>query len=142
MTAGSIQIVDAFEKLGMSIPEIATEFTEGDESVVKAILLQFSTTFRKDVKKGREVGFSDDDHEEACRVITNLMRESDDDNVRSRMARYVRDDKKGRLDIGKGMGGIKIDVHVWNEQLRKMREAEARTLEIDTVKQIEEKISS
>lgn len=60
---------------------------------------------------------------EAKETIVRLMRHSDDEHLQFKVARYILDDKKGRLDIGKNLGNLKMDVTVFNQYLIDARDA-------------------
>ncbi|SRR6266404_870275 len=124
MTAGNKQIVTAYEDLGMSIDEIA-HTQELEPLSVKAVLMQFSSLFRQDLKKD-EVEFTDEEHQTAKDVIVNTARYSEDERVRLKAAMYIRDDKKGRLDVLKQFSGLNINVFEFNETMRKAIAAKNR----------------
>lgn len=122
MTAANQQIVTAFEELGMTPAEIAQD-QELDEVSVKAILMQSSALYRKACKnedsKEDTFNFSDEELVMANQVISNLARYSEDENMQFRAAKYIRDDRKGRLDVIKQQTGLNINVIAFNEHMQK-----------------------
>lgn len=116
------QIVQAFDQLGLTPKQISDEFNL-NEIAVKAILMQFSPVYRKSMDTEIDNNFTDKELIEANNVMLKLMRHSEDDHLRFKVAKYIRDDKKGRLDIGKNMAGLKMDVTVFNQYLVDAREA-------------------
>lgn len=123
-SAQIIQMVAAYENGQLPIDLIADEF-ETDELTVKAALLNHSLKYRgevkADIKKGIEPDFTDTDLEMANNVIRQTVLETDDENLKFRAAKYIRDDKKGRKDILSGLGALHINVFEFNEQLRRQR---------------------
>jgi hypothetical protein len=120
MTAAARQIVSAFETCGMSPDEIA-EDQELEPLAVKACLMQFSPMYKNELKnaKEQEVEFSADDHVAAVDVIRNIAKYSEDERLQLKAATYIRDDKKGRLDAIKQLGGLNINVLQFNETMKK-----------------------
>lgn len=116
------QIVQAFDQLNLTPKQIADEFNL-NEIAVKAILMQFSPVYRKSMDTEIDNNFTDKELVEANNVMLGLIRHSEDDHLRFKVAKYIRDDKKGRLDIGKNMAGLKMDVTVFNQYLVDAREA-------------------
>lgn len=124
LTGINQQIVTAYETLGLTISQIQEAFQELalDSLAIKATLMQFSEKYRNDNKKVVNNDFNDDELIEANQVMVSLMRGADDEHLRARMARYIRDDKKGRLDVH-GIRDINVNVMMFNERLLKAREA-------------------
>lgn len=113
MTGSTQQIVTAYEDNGLSVEQIRAAFdNEFDEVAIRAVLSQFSGKYRSDnklVEKKEEVpSFKESDEEAALQTIRNLMEYSDDENLRGRLAMYVREDRRGRRDavtkLGQGAG--------------------------------------
>jgi hypothetical protein len=129
VTAANQQIISAYEQLGMSPDEIAQD-QDLDVAAVKSVLIQFSTVFRKDLKIDESLDFTEEQVKRATDVILHLAQYSDDENLRFRAARYIRDDKKGRLDVVQQMTGLNINVITINEQMRKALEAVNKSKEI------------
>jgi len=138
-------IVVAFEDLGMT-PEQIAEDQELELSAVKASLMQFSIKYRNilmgistnGIPKD-DLDFRDQELKEANEVILDLMRWSDDDRIRAKLAMYIRDDKKGRLDARTALLGdfnntLNINVMVFNERLQKAKEARKRAIDITSEK--------
>ena len=128
MTAATYSIVQAFEELAMTPEEIA-EDQEVELASVKAILMQNSSKYRKTCKKDADFCFTDDEGIAAKQVIANLMRYSDDENLRFRAAKYLLDDKKGRLDIVKEQTGLNINILQFNQHMKEALEAVKRSKE-------------
>jgi hypothetical protein len=134
MTAANQQIISAYEDLGMTPDEIAQD-QDLDVAAVKSVLIQFSTAFRKDVKKDDALDFTEDQVRRATDVILHLAQYSEDENIRFRAARYIRDDKKGRLDVIKSMTGLNINVLTINEQMKRAIDAVNKSkgiIDVDT----------
>ena len=127
MTAVNAAIVEQYETLELSPEEISMQ--EGlDLTVVKAVLLQCSEKFRKENGEVSQLDFSDEDLIAANDIIRNLAKYSEDEQLRARMATYIRDDKKGRKNpiVQIAEKGRPINVFIFNEQLEKAKRAIAR----------------
>lgn len=130
MTAANEQIVAAFEDSGMSPEDIATSLGF-DILAVKAVLLQNCPSYRKSAKKDDALQFTENEAEEMKGIILNIARyEEDDQNLKFKAAKFILEDKKGRLDIGKQMNTLNINVLDFNEQMKRALEAERRTLSV------------
>jgi len=109
----------------MSLAEIA-EDEDLEVGAVKAALMQCSPKFRNESKTVVDLQFSEDDQLVAKQIIAELASNSEDENVKLRAAKYIRDDSKGRLDLG-SKNAPRINVLVFNEALeraaRQMRAA-------------------
>ncbi len=117
MTAANQHIVTCFETLGMS-PEQIAEAEQLELVAVKAILYQCSGAYRESIKAGAaNLDFSDVELQEANAVIAQLMRYSEDDGLRYRAAKYLRDDKKGRRDRLSGLKSLNINITQINAHL-------------------------
>lgn len=141
MTNADTSIVTAFEELGMSPEEIA-EDQQLDLSAVKASLMQFSIKYKNILMgiNGAEdkasYDFKEAELKEANNVILDLMRWSEDDRIRAKLAMYVRDDKLGRLDAKQALltefnNTLNVNVLVFNERLQKAKEAKKRSITVD-----------
>jgi hypothetical protein len=131
MNAANQQIVTAFEDLGMSPEEIA-EDQDLDVVAVKAILAQSSRRFRKAAAADETLNFSDTELKAANETILQLMQSSEDENIRFRAAKYIRDDKKGRLDAVSKMNGMNVNVLMFNDHMKKALEAVERSRQISS----------
>ena len=129
MTALNEQIVTAYEDNNMTISEIAEDF-EMDELVIKATLLQCSSLYRKASKQDSDLGFSEQEAVDMKNIIVSLARYAEDPNLQFRAARYVLDDKKGRLDMGMQLKHVNVNVVTFNEQMSKALKAAQRTIDI------------
>lgn len=133
LTGLNSQIVTAFDELEMNVDEIASEF--GCEPLsVKACLMSFSSKYRSSLRKQDVTkDFKDEELEEANAVIVSLMRTSDDEHLRGRMARYIRDDKKGRLDALNGIKSMNVNIALFNERLLQAKEAKQKSKETQQI---------
>lgn len=147
IAAADNTIVTAFEELGMTPEEIALD-QDLDISAVKASLMQFSVKYKNLLNginvKPDDLDFQDQELREANTVILDLMRYSTDDKLRGKLACYVRDDKKGRLDAKQSLlqdmnNTFNVNVLVFNERLQKAKEARKRAIDVPSVAQIEDK---
>lgn len=129
MTAANLSIVQSFESLGMTPEEIA-EAEDLDLSAVKGILMQNSAKYRKACKKDVDFCFSDDEAMAAKQAIVEIMRYTDDDNLKLRAAKYLLDDKKGRLDVVKQQTGLNVNILQFNEHMQQALAAVQRSKEL------------
>jgi hypothetical protein len=147
MTAEDTAIVRGYEVLDMTPAQIA-EDRGLDEFAVKAKLLQLSTQFRRDARnepqEQDDLNFSDDQLVEANRLIYETMQSAVtaegqvDHRLRSELARYIRDDKKGRKDVNKAVGGTNFNILQLNQTIveaRKLREARQPAKQLAETKQ-------
>lgn len=135
MTACNQQIVTAFEQLQMTPEEIA-EDQDLDLASVKSILMQSSSQYRKACKTDDELNFTDDELTRANQVILNIAQYAEDERTRLRAAIYIRDDKKGRLDVVKAMTGLNINVLTFNQHMQEALEAMKRAKTISNAKPV------
>lgn len=125
LTAADQQVLTAYEDLGLSPEQIAE--TQGfDVAAVKVLLAQFSKKYRDAVDSGdKSADFDDKEAIRARETIAELAQFAEDDHLRFRAARYIRDDKKGRLDADK-LKSVRISVLQINQQMAKALEAVER----------------
>lgn len=116
------QIIQAHDELKLSPAQIAEQFNV-DELAVKAILMSQSIAYRKRMDTEIDYNLTDKEAFEAKETLVRLMRHSEDEHLQFKVARYILDDKKGRLDIGKNMSGLKMDVTVFNQYLIDAKDA-------------------
>lgn len=118
-------IVESFDTLGMSPDEIALD--RGlDIVAVKAALAQSSKKYRSvlasagasEEEKDPTLDFTNDDLRDANDAIVRLMKHGEDEGLRLKAAIYVRDDKKGRKEIVKAIGGNQFNLFQFNDALR------------------------
>lgn len=140
LTGLNQQIVTAYDTLDMTIEEIATEF-DFDILSVKACLMQFSRRFKDEIKEAddKSVEFDNAEMEESKETILYLMRHAEDEHLKGRMAKYIRDDKKGRLDALSGLKSLNVNIALFNERLLQARAAKEKSKEKSIGKQIEDK---
>lgn len=126
MTAANRQIITCYEQLGSTPQEIAQEL-DFDVTCVKAILMQNSSIYRKacgaEPEEEDSFNFSKEELKMANQTIVHLAAGAEEDAIRLRAATYIRDDKKGRLDIVKQMNGLNINLTVFNETFQKAQAA-------------------
>jgi hypothetical protein len=85
--------------------------------------MQFSAKYRESMEQDIQLNFSDKELVEANDTLLRLMRYSEDEHLQFKVARYIRDDKKGRLDIGKNLAGVQINAYTFNQYLVAGKEA-------------------
>lgn len=126
MTSLTTTIVKLYEEQHWDLNLIAKEVGfEVDE--VKAVLVQYSGGYRKDIKAEVGTDYNDNDLALATSAIKEVMLSTEDEHLRVRCARYIRDDKKGRLDAIAGLGGLNINIFEFNDALRQARLAKEAT---------------
>ena len=125
MTAKLSTIKTAFENERMTPEEIA-ESQDLELVAVKAALMQCSAKYRRECGQEPEevdrLNFSNDDLARVNEVILELALSAEDPHLRFKAATYIRDDKKGRKEIAKQVGGMQTNIFMLNEQLAKMRQ--------------------
>jgi len=123
MLAVQVQIKTAFEELGMTVEDIA-EDQELEVTAVKACLMQCSSKYRglcRTEDKEAALNFTDEQLADANRTIHDLMMGAEDEGVRLKAAMYLRDDKRGRKEVVKGVGGMQFNILQFNETLKRVR---------------------
>ena len=132
MSAINQQIKVSYELNAMS-PEDIAEDQELDLTAVKAVLMQCSSKYRKDCgaenDEEEDLNFTKDELRQVNKVIfeTALCAEHQDGtpDYKTRLvaATYIRDDKKGRKDVVRGVrDGNTFNILQLNEQLHKVRQ--------------------
>lgn len=125
MSSALEQLKIAYETLGMS-PEQIAEDQELDLIAVKAGLMQVSGKYRKacgaEEEGKNDYNFSDEQLDDANKVIHELMMGSEDEHIRLKAAMYLRDDKKGRKDVVKQVGGLQQNILMFNQTIQAVRE--------------------
>ena len=126
------QIKIAYETLEMS-PEQIAEDRELDIVAVKAALMQGSSRYRRDCgqeeDKEAALNFDDEQLKDVNRVIYDLAIGAEDENIKLKAAMYIRDDKKGRKDVVKQLGGQQFNILMFNEQMKGIRNKAAEVRE-------------
>lgn len=126
MSSENLQIKVSYEELGMTPEEIA-EDRELDINAVKAALMQSSAVYRKNCdaedKDEAALNFSDQDLKQVNEVIKQIAIYGEDDNLRLKAAMYIRDDKKGRKEVVKAVGGQQFNILMFNEAMKQVRGA-------------------
>ena len=129
MSPTAKQIVQCYEELHLDLQAIVEQFPDFDIAEIKTVLISYSTLYRHDIKmsEGSNLDFKDDELAEVTRGIIELARNTEDENLKFRVLRYIRNDKKGRLDVMKNLTGLRINVLEFNERFQKALRAEERT---------------
>lgn len=114
----------SYESLKMTPEEIADD--RGLEiAAVKAGLMTASSQYRKDCGQENEtsegLNFNDDDLRRVNDVIREVALSAEDDGLRLKAAMYIRDDKKGRKEINKGVAGVGFNILQFNTFMQKSR---------------------
>ena len=118
-------------------PEDIAEDRGMDIAAVKAGLMQCSAKYRKDCGKEEQaddvLNFTDDDLVAVNKVIKEIALGAEDDNLRLKAAMYIRDDKKGRRDVQKAVGGMSFNILQFNQMMQKTREVADNMKKVITV---------
>jgi len=125
MSTELLSIKNSYEVEGMTVEEISLD--RGlDGGAVKAALMQCSAQYRaacgKEEETKDELNFDDDQLKRINEVIVELALSAEDPHLRFKAASYIRDDKKGRKDVVKGLAGQQFNILYINEQMKKVRE--------------------
>jgi hypothetical protein len=135
MGTEQLTIKTAYEDLNMSPEEIADD--RGlDVVTVKASLAATSSKYRKDCGTftEAELDFTDQDLKDVNEIIVETAKHAElsdgtpDYRTRLAAATYIRDDKKGRKNIQKALGGTQFNILNFNESLAKLRETKEAIL--------------
>lgn len=125
MNAELTSIKTAYEELGMTPQEIAVD-RNLDEAAIKAALMQSSILYRRacgaEPEAQNDLNFDDEQLARVNEVIMDLALAAEDEHLRFKAATYVRDDKKGRKDVVRGVQGSGINILFINQQIQKARE--------------------
>lgn len=128
MTGEVAQIVKSYENLHLSLEDIAKD-SGFPVDEIKSVLLQYSVLYRKEMKAGNNFkDYTDEEALAAKHAIVSIMQSTDDDNLKFRAAKLIRDDKLGRKDIAKNMKGLNVNVFLFNEQMKRARISSERTI--------------
>lgn len=136
MTSEQEQIKVSYETLGMTPEEISVE-RDLDVVAVKASLMcvsnQYRQAMRVEGKSGvdveeKKLGFTDEQEERVLERIYNIAVGSENDAVALNACKYVRDDKRGRLDVVGAVRGLNFNVLMFNDALRKAESAVDKAL--------------
>lgn len=136
MTNAAQQIVTSYETLGLSLEQIA-EVESVNVTAVKAILFANSPKYRSDIDTKKENDFNDTDNSLSLDVIRRVAQYSEDDHTALKAAMFIRNDKKGRLDVKAGLKKLNINVTVLNEHFAKATQALASKVNPQQQKTIE-----
>jgi len=129
-------IKEAYETLNMS-PEEISEDRNLDIISVKASLMATSKKYRKDCGADEEdsLDFTDNDLRDVNKIIPEIAKYATlsdgtpDYRTRLSAATYIRDDKKGRKEVVKAIGGNNFNILNFNESLRSLRETKEKVLQ-------------
>lgn len=131
MSALITQIVKAYEELNLSLDIIAEEFS-CSELEVKTILMSYSRQYRKDMNidgsEGKKLNFSEDDLSLVTEGMMQLFHSTDDEQLKFRILKYVRDDAKGRKDMDKNLGKLILNAVEFNNALQLVASSRERTI--------------
>lgn len=109
----------------MTPEEIAAD-QEMEVAAVKACLMSCSSLYRRacgsEEPEEDRLNFSDEQLEAVNRVLYELAIGAEDDSIRLKAATYIRDDKKGRKEVVKQIGGATFNILSFNEQMQKIRQ--------------------
>jgi len=129
MSSEQEQIRISYEQLGMSPDEIAQD-RELEPEAVKMALASCSQKYRKDCGleekvtggNGANLNFSDEQLERVNERIFNIAVGAENEGVALEACKYIRNDKKGRLDAVKALAGTTFNVLMFNEQMKRANE--------------------
>lgn len=151
MTAFNTAIVTAFEDCGLGAEEIAEQ--HGLElTAVRAVLIQCSSKYRKQIKKAEKAATSetlapaqnnedqkfelvaDEEFDEIRQAYKDLAFTSENDAVREKSLRWLLNEKKGRNDMVKSIKEApQLSVNQFNFMLKEARENAKASREETTV---------
>ena len=122
MTGAVAQILAMYERAALDIETISQEL-ELEPEAVKSVLMQHSSKFRAAIKENLEQDFTKDDLGAVTKAIVDLAHSTEDENLKFRALKYIRDDAKGRKDkvTATKFDSLKVNVLVFNEALRKSK---------------------
>ena len=140
MSAELEQLRVGYETLNMTPEELAAD-RELELAAVKAGLMQISGKYRRDCNAAEaddeSLNFSNDDLRAVNDVIKRLALYGEDEHLQLKAAMYIRDDKKGRREVVKAVGGNTFNILQFNEQMRSVREnalaSRQRVMDVKTI---------
>lgn len=135
------QLVEMYDTLKLSVAEIAE--VEGlEEGALRVILMANSPRYRSEHAAvngeniAKDADFISADNDLALKVIRRVAEYSEDDATALRAAMFIRNDKKGRLNPQKMLGGLNLNVKVLNQHFQQAAEAISRKVLPATTQQI------
>lgn len=134
MTSQIARILKSYEELSLSISDIASEEGVSDMEI-KIVLSSYSSKYKRAIKDGeKDLEFKEDEQEYAKQTLVRIMKENEHDNpeLAANIAKYIRNDSKGRLDGINALRGIHLNVIEFNAQLEKVYASRERTLKAPT----------
>ena len=117
----------------MSPQEIAEDRSLETETV-KATLASVSSKYRKDCgleekdgtvdrkSENERLNFSAEQEERVNQRIYDIAVSSDNEGVALNACKYIKDDRRGRLDAVKALAGTTFNVLMFNEQMKRANE--------------------
>ena len=133
MSISNQAIVTLYEDNGLT-PEQIAEAQQYDVAAVKAVLMAHSVQYRKALRNGEEDGFNNDEELRARQTIAHIAQYAEDDNLRLRASIYIRNDKKGRLDVAKKTNGLNINITMLNQFIqqasKRVEESKQKVIEL------------
>lgn len=111
ITPDTAQVVECYDTLSMAIDEIA-ETQHIPVAVVKATLMQFSKKYQSELSGSApddELEFSKYEQKLAKNALVNVLSNTEDECLKTSVAKFIRNDGKGRLDVT-NMPKLKINV--------------------------------
>lgn len=135
------QLKTAYEVEGMTPSEIADDMGYAVEAV-KAKLMQVSSKYRKacgsEGEKEDKLNFSDEQLAVVNEELFLLATQAESEKVRANLLKYIRDDKKGRKDVVKGVGNVSFNLLQFNEAIVSSRaNAQAAKAKIGNIVELE-----
>lgn len=135
------QLKTAYEVEGMTPSEIADDMGYAVEAV-KAKLMQVSSKYRKacgnEGEKEDKLNFSDEQLAVVNEELFLLATQAQSEKVRADVLKYIRDDKKGRKDVVKGVGNVSFNLLQFNEAIVSSRaNAQAAKAKIGNIVELE-----
>lgn len=119
MTALDQQIVSMYETLDMDPEEISDDL-DCEIEAVKLSLKTHSGEYNKALKHEIE-DITDDEYDQINRAYKQLALFSENDAVREKALRRLRDEKRGRLKSVGNLKSLKVNVIQINDSIKKAR---------------------
>ena len=127
-SAANTEVVTAYEELELTISEISAAF-DYEEEAVKAILLSYSSKYRDSLAIHAKNGdvhpddVTDDEFRKINEAYIKLALYSDNDTVREKALRQLRDEKRKRLPAqqktrGDSLKNVQVNILQFNELLK------------------------
>lgn len=137
MDMTSKRIVKGYEEYNLSIEDLCLEHNLEPESM-KVLLMQYSPKYRSEIGNGVEdvvevedpLNFNKQEQMLAKEALLRIMKDSEAENpiLVASIAKYVRNDAKGRLDGVHALAGLNLNVNVFNTAIQNAKASRERTL--------------